>query len=118
MDDYTKSNLDWWNEAALVHALGDAYLVKEFKAGMNKLHPLDMEEVGEVSGKKLLHLQCHFGMDTLSWARLGAQVTGVAFSDQAIAIAQALSQELGLDASFICTDIYGGALGSAAVKIS
>lgn len=106
MDDYTKYNLDWWNEASQVHAQGEGYLMKEFKQGLNKLHLLDREEVGVVTGKKLLHLQCHFGMDTLSWARLGAQVTGVDFADKAIAIAKDLSQELHLDATFICSDIY------------
>ena len=106
MDDYMKDNQGWWNEAAQVHAQGEGYLMREFKQGLNKLHPLDREEVGDVTGKKLLHLQCHFGMDTLSWARLGAQVTGIDFADKAIAIAKDLSQELNLDATFLCSDIY------------
>ena len=106
MDDYTKANLDWWNEAATVHSQGEGYDLASFKAGKIRLHPLELEEVGDVEGKKLLHLQCHFGMDTLSWARLGAQVTGIDFSDKAIAIAQNLSQELNLDATFIHTELY------------
>lgn len=106
MEDYKTYNLGWWNEAAQVHAQGEGYLMSEFKKGLSKLYPLDFEEVGNVSGKKLLHLQCHFGMDTLSWARLGAQVTGVDFSDKAIAIATDLAQELNLDATFLCSDIY------------
>ena len=108
MDDYTKANLDWWNEAAIIHSnsQGDIYELASFKAGKTKLLPLELEEVGDVAGKKLLHLQCHFGLDTLSWARLGAQVTGIDFSDKAIAIAQNLSQELNLDATFICTELY------------
>ena len=65
-----------------------------------------MEELGNVAGKTLLHLQCHFGLDSLSWARLGARVTGVDFSDQAIALARSLSQEVGLEAEFVCSDIY------------
>lgn len=108
MDDYTKANLEWWNEAAVIHShsQGEIYDLASFKAGEIKLHPLEREEVGDVAGKKLLHLQCHFGMDTLSWARLGAKVTGIDFSNKAIAIAQSLSQELQLGATFICTDIY------------
>lgn len=106
MDHYTKTNQDWWNEAAQVHAQGDGYRMKEFKQGLIKLHPLEHAEVGDVVGKKLLHLQCHFGMDTLSWARLGAQVTGIDFAEKAIAIAQALSQELQLDATFVQSDLY------------
>lgn len=106
MDGYIKENQDWWNEAAQVHAQGEGYLMSEFKKGLNKLHSLEREEVGDVAGKKVLHLQCHFGMDTLSWARLGAQVTGVDFADKAIAIAKDLSQELHIDAAFVCSDIY------------
>jgi len=106
MDDYTKANLDWWNEVAIVHSQGDVYEMASFRAGKIKLYPLELEEVGDVSGKRLLHLQCHFGMDTLSWARLGAKVTGIDFSDKAIEIAQNLSQELHLDATFIQTELY------------
>lgn len=105
MDDHTQANQTWWDEAAQAHAQGEGYQLKEFKAGMNKLHSLEYIEVGNVEGKQLLHLQCHFGMDTLSWARLGAKVTGVDFSPKAIAIAQSLSQELALDANFICSNI-------------
>src|SRR5881398_1050672 len=76
MDDYTKANLAWWNEAAIIHSQsqGDIYKLASFKAGKTKLLPLELEEVGDVAGKRLLHLQCHFGLDTLSWARLGAKV--------------------------------------------
>ena len=58
MDDYTKANLDWWNEAAILHSQsqGDIYELASFKAGKTKLLPLELEEVGNVSGKKLLHL--------------------------------------------------------------
>ncbi len=106
MDDYTRTNQAWWNEAAQVHAQGEGYQLKEFKNGMNKLHPLERAEVGNVEGKRLLHLQCHFGMDTLSWARLGARVTGVDYAEEAIAIARSLSQELAVDATFVCSDLY------------
>jgi SAM-dependent methyltransferase len=104
-DHHTLTNQAWWNEAAEVHAQGEGYQLKEFKAGMNKLHALERLEVGNVEGKKLLHLQCHFGMDTLSWARLGAQVTGVDYAEKAIAIARQLGQELALDATFVCCDV-------------
>ncbi len=106
MDEYTKTNQDWWNEAAQVHAQGEAYKMQAFKEGMIKLHPLERAEVGDVAGKKLLHLQCHFGMDTLSWARLGAHVTGMDFADKAIEIARSVSQELRLDATFVCCNLH------------
>jgi len=88
-----------------IHADSTSYDLAGFRAGKSSLHSLELGEVGDVAGKSLLHLQCHFGMDTLSWARLGARVTGVDFSDQAIALARSLSQELSLQARFICSDI-------------
>lgn len=106
MNDYMKANLDWWNDAAITHAQGDAYELTAFKSGKSKLKPLELAEVGDVAGKSLLHLQCHFGLDTLSWARLGARVTGVDFSDQAIQLARAISKDVGIDANFICSNIY------------
>ncbi len=66
----------------------------------------ELDEVGEVNGKSLLHLQCHFGQDTLSWARRGADVTGVDFAPEAISLAKSLSTELNLKADFVCSDIY------------
>lgn len=106
MDTYSKANLDWWNEAVGVHAQGNTYGLESFKAGMSRLKYLEREEVGEVAGKSVLHLQCHFGLDTLSWARLGANVTGVDFSEKAIALARSLAEEEGLDATFVQSDIY------------
>ncbi|QBD74837.1 class I SAM-dependent methyltransferase [Ktedonosporobacter rubrisoli] len=99
-------NQDFWNAVVPHHTSSAFYNLEVFKAGATSLLPIELEEVGSVEGKTLLHLQCHFGMDTLSWARLGARVTGVDFSEQAIAFARSLAQELGLDASFICADIY------------
>ena len=70
-----------------------------FKAGKRMLMPLEIEEVGDVrAAKSLLHLQCHFGMDTLTWGRRGAKVTGVDFSDEAIKTARKLAKETGIKA--------------------
>src|SRR5947209_13048063 len=108
MNDYMKANLDWWNDAAQIHAQGDAYELAAFKSGKSKLKPLELAEVGDVAGKSLLHLQCHFGLDTLSWARLGALVTGLDFSPAAIEAATQLAGETGLatTANFVCADVY------------
>ncbi len=64
-----------------------------------------MLEVGDVAGRDLLHLQCRFGLDTLAWARRGARVTGVDFSERAIALARSLAAETGLEATFVCSDV-------------
>jgi SAM-dependent methyltransferase len=107
MEDYMKINRERWNELVDIHAKSDFYNLEGFKVGIRPLHELEIEELAaDVPGKSLLHLQCHFGMDTLTWARLGAKVTGVDFSDQAIAQAQALSKELSIDATFVCSNVY------------
>lgn len=99
-------NRRYWDEVVPVHARSEMYNLAGFKAGGLSLDALERGEVGGVNGKTLLHLQCHFGLDTLSWARLGAQVTGMDYSPQGIAKARELAAECGLDARFICCNLY------------
>jgi len=99
-------NRAWWDERVPAHAASSFYDVQGFKDGKLTLMPLERRELGDVSGKSLLHLQCHFGLDTLSWARLGAWVTGIDFSKEGIAVARSLSEELGLEAEFVCSNVY------------
>lgn len=106
MDHYRKTNRSLWDSWAEINSRAASYRTDEFRAGANKLHTIELEEVGDVRGKSLLHLQCHFGLDTLSWARLGAQVTGLDFSPKGIEIARGLSHELNIPADFICCDLY------------
>ena len=106
MDDHRRANRAVWDEWTGINASSDMYNLETFKAGRCSLKALELEELGEVQGKRLLHLQCHFGMDTLSWARRGARVTGVDFSPRAVDLAQALSRELDLPARFVCCDLY------------
>lgn len=106
MDQYLKANRAHWDEMAPHHARSEFYDVAGFRAGRCSLKPIELEELGDVSGKSLLHLQCHFGMDTLSWARLGATVTGIDFSEEAISLAHRLSTDTGIEASFICSNLY------------
>jgi SAM-dependent methyltransferase len=73
------------------------------------LRPFELEEVGSVEGKRLVHLQCHFGLDTLSWARHGASVVGLDFSEPAVGTARELAAETGLDGSFVAADVYDAA---------
>lgn len=105
MKEYVKTNRKRWDELADIHYTSEFYNVKEFKKGGISISNLEIKEVGDVKGKKLLHLQCHFGKDTLSWARLGAEVTGVDFSSRAIELAQQLSSEIGVEAAFVHSDI-------------
>jgi len=99
------SNRALWDEWTAIHA-GGAYDVERFKGGHNRIAPHEQAEIGDVRGLSLLHLQCHFGLETLSWARLGATVTGVDFSPQAIDVARALAAELGIQARFLESNVY------------
>ncbi len=103
---YFEANKVGWNKRTYVHKKSSFYDVSSFKAGKSSLMPIELEEMGNVRGKSLLHLQCHFGMDTLSWAREGAKVTGIDFSDEAINYANELSKELNIPAHFICCNLY------------
>lgn len=102
-----------WDERVPIHVGGEFYDVAGFKAGEERLRPFELAEVGDVTGKDLLHLQCHFGIDTLSWARHGARVTGLDFSAPAVEAARKLAAELRLDAEFVEANVYdaGDALG-------
>ena len=103
---YFEANLKRWDEVVDIHAKSKFYDLEGFKSGKISLLPIEVEELGDVSGKSLLHLQCHFGLDTISWARLGAKVTGIDFSEKAIIKARELSKELNIPANFIQTNIY------------
>ena len=105
MRKYSAVNRDLWDRWTKLHAGSAFYNVAAFRAGALTLKWLDHDRVGDVGGKDLLHLQCHFGLDTLSWARLGARVTGVDFSDAAIRLAQSLAAEQKLTARFICASV-------------
>ena len=108
LDKYRAANRARWDEAVAVHAASEFYGVDRFLAGESTLLDLDRESVGPVAGKTLLHLQCHFGMDTLSWAREGASVVGVDFSSAAIAQARELAERAGLAdrARFVESELY------------
>jgi SAM-dependent methyltransferase len=102
MSDYAAVNRSLWDGWTDIHAGSAFYDVDGFRAGALTLKSIERERVGDVAGKALLHLQCHFGLDTLSWARLGARVTGVDFSLAAIRLARSLAAEQQLDAHFVC----------------
>lgn len=106
MDKRLAVNRNNWNERTPIHAASAFYDVASFKKGRITLSHIERTEIGDVSGKALLHLQCHFGMDTMSWSRLGAIATGVDFSDTSIDIARTLNDEIGANARFILSNVY------------
>lgn len=99
-------NKDTWDKKVSVHTKSDFYNVEGFKKGETSLNADELKEVGDVKGKSLLHLQCHFGLDTMSWSRLGAKCTGIDLSSEGIKVARELNNELGLDTSFIESNVY------------
>lgn len=101
--DKAAADRDGWS---LLHHKPGMFTLEGFKAGQSSLMPVERDELGDVSGRSLLHLQCGYGIDSLNWARLGARVTGVDFSQRAVAVAQALNDELGMDCRFVHANTY------------
>ncbi len=93
---YFEANRQNWNQRTAVEKDSAFYDVAGFKTGKNMLTPIGLNEVGDVKEKKMLHLQCQFGIDSLCWARMGAAVTGVDLSDAAINEAKKLNDQSGL----------------------
>src|SRR5205085_6854071 len=103
---YFDANKKLWNQRTVVHKDASFYDLASFLQGKSSLNGIELRELGTVKGKKILHLQCHFGMDSLSLARMGADVTGMDLSDTAIEEARKLNQQVSLDAKFICCNVY------------
>jgi len=107
MDQYREANRGLWDAWTRVNLRSEMYDVEAFAAGRGRdLDPIARAGPGDVRGKSLLHLQCHFGMDTIRWARHGATVTGIDFSEEAITAARALAARMGVPATFVQSDLY------------
>lgn len=104
MDRFTETNLRNWEDRVPIHL--QSYPLDKFKAGWDPLFPIEAAELGDVQGLKVLHLQCHIGLDSLGLARRGADVTGVDFSPSAIQAARDLAEDTGLAATFVEGDVY------------
>ena len=108
--DWLALNRANWDARAPIHASSRFYDVPGFVAGRSDLRDFELAEVGDVNGRTLLHLQCHIGTDTLSWARLGATVTGLDFSAPALETARSIAEQIGAtDARFVESDVYEAA---------
>lgn len=106
MKNYLQVNKNNWNSKVDLHAASDFYDVKSFLKRKSSLNDIELKLLGNIKGKKLIHLQCHFGLDTLSLGMKGAYVTGVDFSDKAISKAKELSETSNIKADFYCCDLY------------
>ena len=108
MEDAFDINRRNWEDRVAIHLRDTTgfYNIDGFLAGEDMLTPIEGTEIGDVRGKRLLHLQCHFGLDTLSLARRGAEVTGLDFSPTAITAARDLARRAGLAARFVEGNVY------------
>ncbi|TXB66790.1 class I SAM-dependent methyltransferase [Vicingus serpentipes] len=104
--DYLKINKELWNKKTDIHVNSDFYDNENFIKGKSSLNSIELELLGDVKGKSILHLQCHFGQDTISLSRLRATTVGVDLSDKAIATAKELTKTTNTNAEFICCDVY------------
>ncbi|WP_350335607.1 class I SAM-dependent methyltransferase [Coralliovum pocilloporae] len=105
---FSDANLKNWDNRALIHKKDTTglYRIDKVMAGGSCLHALEADEIGDIAGKSVVHLQCHIGLDTLSLAHLGATVTGVDFSSESIKAARDFAAEAGTEARFVQSDVY------------
>ena len=106
MENYLDINRKLWNAKVDSHLKSDFYFVDEFIKGRTSLNSIELDLLGDIKDKKILHLQCHFGQDSISLSRLGAKVTGIDLSDKAIEAAKDLAAKCGTDTEFIVSDVY------------
>jgi 2-polyprenyl-3-methyl-5-hydroxy-6-metoxy-1,4-benzoquinol methylase len=103
MKKMTQANKIGWDGLAATHYKN--YHIDKLIAGTPLLNELIRNEVGYVQSKSLLHLLCHIGTDTMSWALLGARVTGIDLSPESLKYARKLARQMGIKANFIEADI-------------
>lgn len=105
-ENYLEINRNSWNNRTETHINSDFYDLKGFLEGKNSLNDIELNLLGDIKEKKILHLQCHFGQDSISLSRLGAEVTGVDISDKAIESAKKIATEVSANTRFIFCDVY------------
>ncbi len=105
-NNYIEINRQSWNNRVDVHLKSEFYDQDNFLKGKNTLNDIELNLLGDIKDKSILHLQCHFGQDSISLSRLGAKVTGVDLSDKAIECAQQIAKETGSNTKFICCNVY------------
>jgi 2-polyprenyl-3-methyl-5-hydroxy-6-metoxy-1,4-benzoquinol methylase len=100
------ANMNCWDAVTPYHVTSAFYDHESFMKGKSTLNSIELELLGDVLGKEILHLQCHFGQDTISLQRMGASATGLDFSEKAITEARQCAQKLNLPVDFHCLNVY------------
>lgn len=103
---YLAINKQSWNNRTDAHLKSAFYDLDGFLKGKSSLNDIELNLLGNIEGKSILHLQCHFGQDTISLSQLGAEITGVDLSDKAIESAKSIASQMNSTAKFICCNIY------------
>ena len=103
---YLAANKKLWDNKVSHHVVSDFYKMDEFLKGASSLNSIELDLLENIEGKSVLHLQCHFGQDSISLARLGAKVTGVDFSENAIEKANEIAKQTNTNIEFICCNVY------------
>jgi len=103
---YIEINRKSWNNKTEAHLNSEFYNLADFLKGNTSLNSIELDLLGDIEGKTILHLQCHFGQDTIALSRLGAKVTGIDLSDKAIESAKKIAIDTKSDAKFICCNLY------------
>ncbi len=109
MDEHVETNRAWWDDRAPAHATAGGYGLADLAADprhISQVVRFDLPRLGDIAGLRGVHLQCHIGTDTVSLARLGARMTGLDFSEPALAQARHLAQVAGVDVDFVQSDLY------------
>ncbi len=104
--DYLKINQNSWNSKVAYHLQSKMYDMDGFLAGKTSLKNIELDLLGDIKGKKILHLQCHFGQDSISLSRMGAEVVGIDLSDVAIVEAKKIAKKTKQNTRFIQCNIY------------
>ncbi len=108
-EEFFADNQANWDDRALIHYQSDFYGVDAFVAdpsALSEVVAIDRERLGNLEQLTAVHLQCHIGLDTLSLARLGAQVVGIDLSQRSVDIATQIAQRCGIDATFVQGNVY------------
>ena len=103
---HLNTNKNLWNNKVAHHVASDFYKMDDFLNGKTSLNTIELDLLGNIEGKSVLHLQCHFGQDSISLARLGAKVTAIDFSEIAIEKAKEIATQTNTNVDFICCNIY------------
>ena len=99
-------NKKMWDARVSVHVKSEFYAVEKWLEGEDKIEPMTLAGLGDVKGKSILHLQCHFGQDSLSLARMGAKVTALDFSKPAIEKGREYNEKMRLNVKFVEANVY------------